>query len=50
MAESTSPQKPKYLDTSLSIRERTLDLIAHLSLDEKVGLMKIGRASCRERV
>ena len=39
MAVSTSPQKPKYLDTSLSIQERTLDLIAHLSLDEKVGLM-----------
>ncbi len=35
----TNSNQPKYLDSSLPISERAKDLIARLTLDEKVGLM-----------
>lgn len=39
MTASSTPEKPIYLDTSLSFAERAKDLVGRLTLDEKVGLM-----------
>lgn len=39
MTLTTNSNQPKYLDSSLPISERAKDLIARLTLNEKVGLM-----------
>ncbi len=39
MTLTTNSNQPNYLDSSLPISERAKDLIARLTLDEKVGLM-----------
>ncbi len=39
MNESSNLENPTYLDISLPFEERVKDLVKHLSLDEKVGLM-----------
>ncbi len=39
MSQSTNPDQPVYLDPSRPFHERVKDLIACLTLDEKVGLM-----------
>jgi beta-glucosidase len=39
MSQNTKPEKLLYLDPSRPFDERVKDLISHLTLDEKVGLM-----------
>ena len=41
---------PIYLDNNQPIEKRVEDALARMTLEEKVAMTQIGRASCRERV